>query len=495
MNATTACREALRHVVARHPWVVALDVLASATPLVETLFSLGAPRVMALGAYRGTGPLPDPSRVPTACLDLPPADLMTSLRAADAALSELPPELRAAVDRFDPTHEARVVGTIFSSGRPVADRPVWGARPSDWQSLEDKTTVDALWDAAGIRRAPSRVVPVEGLPFETALQRLAEAATALDRGDGTVWAVDNRQGFHGAAQGLRWVREPYGPEGERACRFVLDRAHRVRVMPFLEGIPCSIHGWVFDTPFLDETGATTHTLSFRPCEMVVLRAPSQGTFIYAQAATFWDPPELDRIAMRALARRVGDCLHATVGYRGVFTVDGVLSAEGFLPTELNPRFGAALAVLGRSLPELPLYLLHLATVEGELQGVDPLSLERTVLAHADAQRQGGCARVLEVGTSTERTGRLYETPKGYALNDEETPAPEGGIPVGTVRLGPHASGTFLQVSFDPTRVPKGPSVAPRVVEALRAIERAWRLPMGEMEVPVDVRAKGASLRP
>ena len=83
-------------------------------------------------------------------------------------------------------------------------------------------------------------------------------------------------------------------------------------MPFLEGIPCSIHGVVFH-------------------------------------------PD----------RRVGAGLRERVGYRGAFTVDGVLAAQGFLPTELNPRLGAGLSTMTRDLPGLPVGLLDRVLIEGE----------------------------------------------------------------------------------------------------------------------------------
>ena len=35
----------------------------------------------------------------------------------------------------------------------------------------------------------------------------AEAATAIDRGDGTVWAADAREGFHGGAHQTYWVND------------------------------------------------------------------------------------------------------------------------------------------------------------------------------------------------------------------------------------------------------------------------------------------------
>src|SRR5690606_4075064 len=109
------------------------------------------------------------------------------------------------------------------------------------------------------------------------------------------------------------------------AEFLAEEAHRVRVMPFLDGIPCSIHGIVFD----DAVSV------LRPCEMVALRRPGRSDLYYAGMGSTWDPPAAARADMRALCRRVGEHLRRTVGYRGVFTVDGVLTRDGFRPTELN----------------------------------------------------------------------------------------------------------------------------------------------------------------
>jgi hypothetical protein len=46
------------------------------------------------------------------------------------------------------------------------------------------------------------------------------------------------------------------------------RADRVRVMPFLEGIPCSIHGIVF----------AEHVAALQPLEMVTLRSESESGY-------------------------------------------------------------------------------------------------------------------------------------------------------------------------------------------------------------------------
>src|SRR5262249_48950176 len=183
------------------------------------------------------------------------------------------------------------------------------------------------------------------------------------------------KGMHGGAGGLRWPRDDAElAEAADSLRAISDR---VRVMPFLEGIPCSIHGIVFPD----------HVVTVRPVEMVTLRQPPR--LRYCGAATFWDPPPQRRTEMREVARRVGETLRETIAYRGAFTIAGVMTEEGFLPTELNPRFGAGLGVIGRAIPELPLGLLQRAIVEGLELDYRPADLEEVLLAGADEHRGGG----------------------------------------------------------------------------------------------------------
>ena len=92
------------------------------------------------------------------------------------------------------------------------------------------------------------------------------AAEALDRGHGTVWAGDAREGFNGGAALTRWVRD--AQDAEEAFETLSKRCDAARVMPFLEGVPCSIHGWVLPD------GVQV----FRPCEMLVLRRPTPPVF-------------------------------------------------------------------------------------------------------------------------------------------------------------------------------------------------------------------------
>lgn len=48
--------------------------------------------------------------------------------------------------------------------------------------------------------------------------------------------------------------------------------------------------------------------------------------------------------MRDVARSVGALIRSEVGYLGAFGIDGVCTAEGFFPTELNPRLTGGLGM-------------------------------------------------------------------------------------------------------------------------------------------------------
>ena len=148
-----------------------------------------------------------------------------------------------------------------------------------------------------------------------------------------MWSGDARDGFNGGGDFVRWLRDDR--DRAAAAAFFRPRCDRVRVLPFLEGVPCSIHGFVLPDG----------TAVLRPVEIVTLRDPAARTMTYAGLGSTWDPPAADREAMRGAARRVGAHLQREHGYRGAFGVDGVLTADGFRPTELNTRMSAGATAL------------------------------------------------------------------------------------------------------------------------------------------------------
>jgi hypothetical protein len=461
--------EELRPLFAGRKVVLTGGPLAGLTGVCRRLRELGAERPFLLATGLGTGEVPDPEEAEWCVVEVRAPDIVAEIRAAMRMLRLLPPDVVDALDRWDPERRALVLSPMFNELPEIAGRRVYGPRRPEWRRLEDKVLVDALWDELGVTRAPSEVVAAEP-------GALRAAAGRLDRGAGTAWAGDARQGFSGGAFCLRWVRDE--EDAVEAAAFLGARCDRVRVMPFLEGIPCSIHGVVFPE------GVAT----FRPVEMVSLRRPGgspggsgSNRLHYAGAATFWDPPAADREVMRDLARRVGAGLRERVGYRGAFTVDGVLTAEGFLPTELNPRFGAGLATMTRDLPDLPVSLLDRALVEGEPLAFAAGDLERQVLAVADRVRAGGAWTVTK--EPADATRELAVAFEGGACR----PAPAGRTPDGVLSFGPSGVGGFVRLALDPDRVPAGPPVAPLAVAAFALADERFGTGIGRLEPARAVR--------
>ena len=427
----------------------------------RALAALGTSRPLLLAFGEGMGEVPGPEAGELHVFDIRARDIVDQLLREEATLRELPSNVAAMIDRWDPDHSARVLCSPGDVPR-VAGRESYAGRRPDWIALEDKTTVDALWDAAGVHRVPSRVVSAE-------YHELVAAAAALDQGLGTVWAADIKSGVHGGAVGLRWVRP--GNDGLAAAESLCEIADRVRVMPFLEGIPVSIHGIVFD----DDVTV------FRPVEMIVLRPRQGDRLLYAGSSNWFDPTPQDREAMRRAARRVGLALRQRVGYLGAFTMDGVLSPDGFVPTELNPRTGAGLGTLMEGLVGFPFEPLCWAAAEGERLAFRPDLLERAVLDSADRHRAGGGFVV---------TNTVFDTSSSFDLERDGTEYREAlgdAVPVAKLVAGPNPAGGFLSFSLDPVRNRPGAPAAPDMARALRFSDRRLGTAFGGLVTATDLR--------
>lgn len=451
-------RERLRPMLAGRPVVVAGTPLAGATRMLPLVTELSGRTPFVLASGVGTGPLPEPGAAVRHVLPAHGDDVLTSVRSMLATLADLPPEAVAALDAYDPAREAVVLAGSFFTGREVAGRRVLDGRLPEWEELEDKTVVDSLWDACGVRRTPSLVVRCRD-------DELRAAVGDLDRGAGTVWHGDAREGFNGGAEYVRWVRT--ADDARRAHEFFAAHCDRVRVMPFLDGLPCSVHGVVLPDG----------VVALRPVEMVVLRGASAAgaaaPFVYGGIATYWDPAPADREQMRDVARRVARGLGDRYGFRGGFSVDGVLTDEGFLPTELNSRFAGGLGVIARGVPDLPLALVQAALVSGHDPGVTAAELEALLLTAADQQRAGGGARMLSSVSPAETDTRAVVV-EGTTVR----PAGPAEEPDGELMLGPAAAGAFLRFEPFPGRLPVGRSIAPLVSAAFALADELWGTDIG-----------------
>jgi hypothetical protein len=327
-------------------------------------------------------------------------------------------------------------------------RPTFGVRRAEWSAWEDKMRVDRLWDDLDIPHASFRIVSPLDAPT---------AAREVETDLGTVWVADNSRGWHGAAEYVKWVSGP--AEYEEMVGWFAARAHKVRVMPFLEGLPASIHGWV----------TNSGVAVFLPVEILMLRPADRSGFVYAGVSTLWTAPENETEEMRDIAMRVGEALSASDGYRGPFGIDGILTADGFRPTELNPRMSAGAGVqLGAV--DLPLGLLMRCEIEGLVE-VDHEWLEDAAISqrkptiHLGKAINENVRKSLMVGRAA--GGELIET------ND---PAES----IGKLVAGPSTIGSYIVGEFDVAKVGIGKPVGSLAADALNLASEKWDLGLPAM---------------
>ena len=451
--------ERLARLYAGGPVILGPGVLAAFTPTVAELRGHGC-RVLVLATARGAGPVPAPDECTIVELETPTTRLVTDeLRLLDQLAHDLPDHAVAAIERFDPAGEAVWnVGHFVQDDEPILGRRVVGGRPAAYFRMEDKLFAEEVWAACNVPTAPHLVVPVE----ETAL---AEATATLASPLGAVWTGDTRDGFHGAGNYVRWVAD----EDDRAVAQAFFALHcdRVRVAPFLDGVPCSIHGFVLP----DGTAA------LRPVEIVVLRKVDSHEFVYGGLSSFWDPPDADRAEMRAIAQRVGNWLQAEHDYRGAFGIDGILTADGFRPTELNTRFPAGavrLAAVDRQLFDL----LQTHLVAGLDTGVTVADLEGLV-PMMDAARTGQPVAIgqgVSLGTSDE-----------YDLHwDGATLTKAQGKTGNTLVVADTPSGFFSRIAPCAALAP-GDRLAPLNAALLAYLDREYDAGFGPVEAAPDLR--------
>jgi len=459
------CTDMARRLVEGRKVIVAGVLLAPGAAWVRGLRELGAGPFLIVATGIGTGDLPTEDEATWVVHEVVAHDTIDEFRQVERLMADPPPAIVEAVERFDPDRTALVVFPPFSTSRELCGRAAYGARRPEWVAIEDKTTCDALFDAVGVRRPPNEIVAVER-------DALLAAAARLDKGAGTVWSGDARDGFNGGGIFVRWIRPDAEPAAidEAVARF-RGQCDHVRVAPFVEGIPCSIHGIV----------CADGVAALRPVEMVNLRAPGASQLHYAGAATFFDPPPEDRDEMRDAVRRLGALLVDEHGFRGTFTVDGILGADGWVPTELNPRFGAGIGYFGALYPSVPAPLVHQMLVEGDADELRATDVEALLLPAADDVRWGGgWSMIPKAFSETERVRVRF-------VGDDLVVAEEEEISDGELLRGPNAVGGYVRVNFHAERIAKGPSIAPKVVAALQLADELWDAGIGPLSPPLGVR--------
>lgn len=433
-----------------HPrWIILNGVSANIQILIDQLRRWGGSEFLVVAGEEGVGTQPDAE---TVFMPSPPGTVMEGFRRFAGKVDDPPRHIRQAVDRFDPDGTARVLGPIFAAPEYLLGRRLYGSRPSAWEALEDKTAADEIWDEAGIARAPSEIVRLES----------AEEATARLAGPmGAVWAADNSDGWHGGGEMTRWIPDP--ATGRAVVADWEARIRRVRVMPFLDGVPCSIHGVVTD----DGVAA------LRPVELLILRRTDRTGFVYAGVANTWDPPTWMSDEMRQAARGVGEVLRRRSGHRGPFSIDGVATADGFRPTELNPRFSVGYGIQASTVPGLHGGFFVRALIEGDID-VAAADLEQLVVEAAEATRAVRCGIPVE-GVHARRLATL-------TIHGADVVSESDGD---RLELGPSPSGSFLFWDVDASRVSPGTLFAPYAIQAIDFTRHEWGTPIPECVAATD----------
>jgi hypothetical protein len=331
------------------------------------------------------------------------------------------------INEFDPSGTAVVLAPDPMDASHAGRRRLVGHRQPAWRLFEDKTLTDAIWDAVGIPRPPAVIADTCLCP--TAL---------VDQGLGVVTAVQNRSDTPtGHAEGLRWWPPGRQPEVR------LEQGCRVKMTPLMAGSSVRLHGMV----------TSEEIVVFRTMEILTLPRTSDGTFLCCGTAPMpASDPSLD-----ALCERIGTGLRTLLGFRGAFSADGIMTAAGFRPTDLNTRLTSAME------PAQPTVRVQMqaANILARLDlGVRSSTLTElaeeafvrnavTVYAAANRVRAGAPRQVSVRWCGT--TLRISEHSDAH----------------GSLQIVPSLRGWTLTARFTPEQMPDGSELRPLVLPVLR----------------------------
>lgn len=436
-------------------WIIISDVAAGAGTAAERILAAGAEAVLVIAGTRGTGPQPHPD-IEVCITGATGTTLMGGIRAFARTVTDPSPAVCGAIEAFDPTGRAHVLSSYLIPAQEVCGRPVYGGARPEWKVLEDKLLIEEVWQRAGIERAKALIVESgDADAIDEAIRQVASA-------DGAVLAADNTEGWHGGGEYTRYVAP--GADRNQTFAFFSRHAQQVRVMPFLRGVPCSIHGLV----------GRESVLAFRPVEMLVYRRPGSDEFVYTGMATPWDPPIEGRELMREAIRAVGSVIRDDYGYRGAFGIDGVCTADGFLPTELNPRLTGGLGMQAQSAGGYPIGDINRAVIAGAPVDLRLGALEKEIVAGADATRGGRWSRPITHLSAAETT----EQPLGY---DGHAWAPSESLTTATMSLGPSPQGALVAFKLGESHgLRVGDSIAEVAASSFAVSDQLWDTRVGRL---------------
>ncbi|MFG1657656.1 hypothetical protein ACGFIY_14105 [Micromonospora chersina] len=386
------------------------------------------------------------------------AQLLADRHALLATLATDSP-LSALVNRFDPDRRVALLVTDPLDPPVTGSRPRIGAKHPSWSLFEHKSVVDVLWDSIGLPRAESVVYDEPASLWQP----------VLAPGIGIVSARQMCGAEPSAGGGdIRWSSAGIpSPQAESPGR------RRIRVMPMIPGVPCRLHGLVL----------VESTVAFTPLELLVPRRPADGTFLCAGTAPM---PVAQQRGLIELTRWTGEALRGRLGYRGGFSVDGILTQSGFRPTDLNTRVTSAFETAPPPL-RVAVHASALLAREG-LRGVDaagPGLAENVHRALNDAAE----INLLTVIRQPTPVARRHVRWRDRGLEACRPDEAHGSV---EVINGPR--GTALRAQLARKHLPIGVSPQESVVVALRAADELLGTGIGDLQPPPAGRSAAPTRR-
>lgn len=362
--------------------------------------------------------------------------------------------LAGPADAFDPDYTATLVLPDPLDPPNAGARRRFGVRQPAWRLFEDKTVVDTVWDAAGVPRARSIV--------SDGAADLAMLGAVVDQGTGVVCSCQPRGAAPSAGgDGIWWWRN--GPPPTTIPTDELE-TWRVRLMPLLEGIPVRLHGLAL----------ATRVIPFPPMELVTLPRPEQGTFLCAGAV----PMLGDTADLVSQTERIGVGLRDRLGYRGGFSVDGILTRTGFQPTDLNARLTSAM----EATPSDRRVLLHAVNLLAR-EGNEPDTGAVAQLAE-DMFSIGNTCTIYGAATSADDSAPRKAWVRwagdrlvAAASNDAD----------GSLVITPSPRGWLLTTTLATARLPGGGRVGPWAPEVFRLSDEILGTNFGHLAPPFGTR--------
>ncbi|MFV2110257.1 hypothetical protein [Micromonospora sp. LOL_015] len=359
--------------------------------------------------------------------------------------------LAGPADAFDPDNAATLVLPDPLDPPHAGVRRRIGVRQPAWRLFEDKTVVDTLWDVAGFPRAPSVI--------SDGTADLATLGAIVDQGTGVVCSCQPvGAGPSAGGDGIWWWRDGPPPATIPTAK---PRAWRVRLMPLLEGVPFRLHGLAL----------ATRVIPFPPMELVTLPRTGQGSFLCAGAV----PTLGDTADLVAQTERIGAGLRERLGYRGGFSVDGILTASGFLPTDLNARLTSAM----EAAPSTRRVLLHAVNLLAR-DGIEPdTSVVEQLVAEIFAA--GATCTIFGAATRADK-----KAPRKAAVRwdgNRLVSDPSGAD--GTLVVTPSPRGWLLTATLATARLPGGGRVGPLAPEVFRISDEVLGTNFGDLAPPFD----------